>query len=183
MDLMQHLILLVIILLVAGLAYIPLRWPGGLHMTFSQYVASDRWSKIYYSLLFLVTLSLLLWFFIAWFVPEKDLPAAFIWFTTVAVIFQIACTFVPEVGGTRTKIHRALTGISGFAMLPLVSMLALAQNLSFFTKLVAIGTLVVMLVLLAIALRHQRGHNKALLLQIGYYVGFFITILTATYIG
>ena len=180
---MQHLVLLVIILLAAGLTYVPVQWPGGVHMTFSQHVAADRWSKIYYSLLFLVTLPLLLWFFIAWFVPEKDLPTAFIWFTAVAVIFQIACTFVPEVGGTRTKIHRVLTGISGFAMLPLVIMLILAQHLSFFAKLVATGMLVVMLVLLVIALRHQRGHNKALLLQIGYYTGFFIAILAATYLG
>lgn len=180
---MQHLILLVVILLIAGLAYVPVRWPGGLHMTFSQHVAAARWSRIYYSLFFLIILPLLLWFFIAWLVPEKDLPTAFIWFAAVAVAFQIACTFVPEVGGIRTKIHRILTGISGFAMLPLVIMLALAQHLSLFTKFVALGMLVVMLVLLAIALRHQKGHNKALLLQIGYYGGFFIAVLAATYIG
>lgn len=180
---MQHLILLVIALLAAGLAYVPARWPGGLHMTFSQHVAADRWSKIYYSLLFLVTLPLLLWFFIAWFVPEKGLPATFVWFATVAVIFQIACTFVPETGGTRTTRHRVLTGISGLAMLPLVIMLVSAQHLSSFTKLMAAGMLAVMLALLAIALSHQKGHRRALLLQVGYYAGFFITILTATYAG
>ncbi|HEX6462675.1 MAG TPA: hypothetical protein VFZ58_05435 [Candidatus Saccharimonadales bacterium] len=91
--------------------------------------------------------------------------------------------YVAEVGSTRTKIHRVLTGISGFALLLLMAMLVLAQYLSFFTKLVATGMLVAMLALLAIALRHQRGHNKALLLQIGYYAGFFIAILAATYIG
>jgi hypothetical protein len=116
-------------------------------------------------------------------VPEKGLPIAFVWLSAVAVIFQIACTFVPEVGGIRTKLHRVLTGISGFAMLPLVIMLVLAQHLSFFAKLVAAGMLVVMLVLLAIALKYQRGHKKARLLQTGYYTGFFIAILTATYFG
>lgn len=180
---MQHLILLIIILLAGGLAYVPLRWPGGVHMTFSQHVARSRWSQIYYSLFFLVTLPLLLWFFVAWLVPEKRLPAAFIWFAVIAVIFQIACTFVPEVGGTKTKIHRVLTGVSGLAMLPLVMMLVSARYLSLFTRLVAAGMLLVMLVLLAIALRHQRGYSKALLLQIGYYTGFFIAVLAATYIG
>lgn len=68
-------------------------------------------------------------------------------------------------------------------MLPLVAMLALAQHLSSFTKLVALGMLVVMVVLLTVALRNQKGHNKALLLQIGYYAGFFVAVLTATYIG
>lgn len=180
---MQHLILLVVILLGAGLAYVPVRWPGGVHMTFSQHVAAERYSKVYYSLLSLLVLPVLLWFFITWFVPEKSLPVAFTWFATVAVVFQIACTFVPEVGGIRTTVHRILTGISGFAMLPLIIMLALAQHLSLFTRLVSLGMLVVMLTLLTIALRHQKGHSKALLLQIGYYAGFFIAILTATYIG
>ena len=165
---MQHLILLVLILLVAGLTFISVRWPGGLHMTFSQHVARGRWPKMYYSLLFLMTMPILFWFFAAWFVPENGLTAAFTWFAVVAIIFQIACTFVPEVGGTRTKMHRILTGISGLAMLPLMAMLVLAQYLSFFTKSVATGMLASMLILLAIALRYQKGHSKALLLQIGY---------------
>lgn len=90
---------------------------------------------------------------------------------------------MPEAGGVRTTIHRILTGISGFAMVPLVAMLALAQHLSLFTKLVATAMIIVMLTLLVIALKYQRGHDKALLLQIGYYVGFFIAILAATYVG
>jgi hypothetical protein len=180
---MQHLILLVITLLVIGLAYVPLRWPGGLHMTFSQHVAAQRRSIIYYILLFLVTLPLLLWFFVDWLVPERSLPGAFVWFATIAVAFQIACTFVPETGGIRTTIHRLLTGISGFAMLPLVVMLVVGRQLSAFTQIMAGLTLAWMLVMLSIALMHQKGHDKALLLQVGYYAGFFVAILTATYVG
>jgi len=180
---MQHLILLVTILLITGLSFIPLRWPGGLHMTFSQHVAAHRWSKVYYVLLFLVTLPLLLWFFAAWFVPERGLPSAFTWFAAVAIIFQIGCTFVPETGGRRTTVHRTLTGISGVAMVPLVVMLAMGEHLSLFARAVAGLALIFMLTLLSIALTHQKGHHKALFLQIGYYTGFFVAILAATYAG
>lgn len=180
---MQHLILLVIILLVAGLAYVPLRWPGGLHMTFSQHVAVHHWSRIYYALLLLATLPLLLLFLVAWLVPERSLPSAFIWFATIAVIFQIACTFVPETGGRRTIIHRILTAISGIAMMPLVVMLIADQHLSPLARVVAFGVLILMLTLLFVVLMHRQGYNKALLLQIGYYAGSFVAILAATYVG
>lgn len=180
---MQHLILLIILLLIAGLAYVLRRWPGGLHMTFSQHVARHHWSIIYYIVLFLASLPLLLWFITAWLVPQRDLPNTFIWFAAAAVIFQIACTFVPETGGTKTTIHRILTGISGLAMLPLMVMLAMGQQLSLFSRIVAGIALLCMLALLSIALTHQKGYHKALLLQVGYYTGFFAAILAVTYIG
>jgi len=182
-EFMQHLILLIIILLAVGLAYVPLRWPGGLHMTFSQHVAAHHWSKIYYALLFLTILPLLLLFIVVWLVPERGLPNSFIWFATIAVVFQIACTFVPETGGRRTIIHRILAAISGIAMMPLVVMLIVDQYLSFLARVVAFVVLILMLTLLSVALMYQKGYNKALLLQIGYYIGFFIAILVATYVG
>jgi len=180
---MQHLILLIILLLVAGLAYVPRRWPGGLHMTFSQHVARHHWSIVYYIVLFLASLPLLLWFFVAWFVPERGLPDAFIWFAAVAVVFQVACTFVPETGGIKTTIHRILTGISGITMLPLMLLLVTDWHLSTLSRVVAAAALVGMLILLSIALTHQKGYHKALLLQVGYYTGFFVAILTVTYIS
>jgi hypothetical protein len=114
---MQHLLLLVITLVTVGLIFTVTRWPGGMHMTFSQHAATSRWSKIYYALLFLVTLPLLMWFFVGWFVPDNNLPDTFLWFAGVAVLFQIICTWVPEEGGIKTTVHRTLTGISGIIAL------------------------------------------------------------------
>jgi len=117
---MQHLLIVVVIMLITGLSYTVVKWPGGLHMTFSQHVIATRWSKIYYASLFLVTLPLFVWFIGSWFVPQKQLPGTFLWFTCVAALFQLACTWFPETGGWRTAVHRVLTGVSGVAMLPLV---------------------------------------------------------------
>jgi hypothetical protein len=169
-------------MLMVGLTFTVKRWPGGLHMTFSQHAAANRWSIIFYSSLFLVTLPLLLWFFASWFVPEKGLPAAFLWFAGIAVLFQIVCTWVPEAGGLRTIAHRTLTGISGVAMLPLVVMIAVSPNLSGLVRATAWAVLLIMVVLLGIALKHQKGYRWALLLQAGYYGAFFVAILVTTYL-
>jgi hypothetical protein len=179
---MQHLLLLVIIMLIFGLAYTVTKWPGGLHLTFSQHVALARRSAIYYAFLFLATLPLLAWFISGWLVPQKQLPDAFLWFTYIAVLFQIVCTWFPEVGGWRTTVHRALTGISGIAMLPLMVMLATASRLSVAVKFFGWIALALMIFLLAIALSNQKGHRWALLLQIGYYAAFFAVLLMATYL-
>ena len=179
---MQHLLILVIIMLILGLTYTVTKWPGGLHMTFSQHVATSRQSTVYYACLFVATLPLLLWFISGWLVPQRQLPEAFLWFAYIAVIFQIVCTWFPEVGGWRTTVHRVLTGISGIAMLPLVAMVATAASLSAAIRLMAWFALGFMVFLLVIALTHQKGYKWALLLQVCYYAAFFVVLLSATYL-
>lgn len=179
---MRSLLLLQIVLLAAGLLFIVKKWPGGLHMTFSQHAASDRRSKAFYSLLFLVALPILLWFFTYWLVPQKHLPPVFLGFAWIAAIFQILCTFVPEDGGIKTVIHRIFAGISGIALLPLVTIIALSPSTSWIIQSIASTGLIVMLILLGIALAKQKGFRWALLLQIGYYTVFFVVLLATTYL-
>ena len=168
-------------LLIVGLGFVVTKWPGGINMTFSQHAAANRSSKIFYSSLFLITLPILMLFFSAWLVPQKGLSDVFLWFAGVAVVFQIVCTWVPEDGGMRTLVHRILTSISGIAMLPLVAIIATAPNLSIFVRTISLIALFLMIALLGMALRNQKGYKKALLLQVGYYAAFFSAILSATY--
>lgn len=179
---MQHLIIIIILLFIAGLTFTVTKWKGGLHMTFSRHAATSRWSKIFYASLFLVTLPLLMLFFVEWFIPTKNLPNIFLWFATIACLFQILCTWVPEEGGRKTIVHRVLTGISGISLLPLVVIIATSKSLSTIIHNTAWFAFLVMVVLLVIALSHQKGYRYALLLQIGYYTAFFIVILTTTYL-
>ena len=150
-------------------------------MTFSQHAATNRFSKIFYSIIFMITLPMLMFFFAYWLVPTKHLPDAFLWFAAIAVLFQIICTWSPETGGRRTVIHRILTAISGFAMLPLMVILGTVTSLSMNIRYASWIGLVVMLILMFLALRNQKGYPYALLLQVGYYTTFFIIILVATY--
>jgi hypothetical protein len=179
---MKHLIILTLLILIAGLSFTVLRWRGGLHMTFSQHAAINRSSKIFYFLLFLISLPILLLFFAVWYVPANNLPTSFLWFACMSVFFQIICNFFPEEGGTKTFIHRILTGISGIALLPMVIIIATSLQFSEIVRGVTLACLIVMGILLGIALRNQKGYRYALPLQIGYYTAFFITILVSTYV-
>lgn len=150
-------------------------------MTFSQHAVASRWSKIYYSLLFIILLPILFLFFALWLVPAKGLPNAFLWIAAISVLFQIACTWVPEEGGRKTVVHRLLTSISGIALLPLVAIIATSSMLLAAVRDVAWVALLAMMALLIIALGNQTGFRYALLLQIGYYAAFFAVILLVTY--
>lgn len=179
---MQHFGLLTILLLIVGLTFTVTKWKGGLHLTFSQHVAAKRSSQVFYSLLFLLTLPLLLLFFTAWLIPTKHLPNSFLWFAAVAILFQIVCTWFPEEGGKKTIVHRVLTTISGIALLPLMIIIALSTNLSMIVRNAAWIAFAIMIALLGTALNNQKGYRYALLLQIGYYATFFIVILMTTYL-
>lgn len=179
---MQHLLTLIIVMLVIGLSYTLIKWPGGMHMTFSQHAAATRYSKVYYSLLFLTTLPLLMWFLVAWLMPNKNLPGVFLGFAGIAVLFQILCTWFPEEGGRKTKIHRTLTGISGIAMLPLLLIIGVSASVPMAVRGVTWFGLIVMMILLGISLRNQKAYKWALLLQVGYYAIFFAVLLLVTYI-
>lgn len=177
----QHLLILVIILLITALSFLLIKWPGGMDKTFSQHAAATKWSKVYYSLLFVVTLPLLFWYISGWLVSSKNMPDAFLWFAGIAVAFQILCTFFPEEGDLNIKIHRILTGISGVAMLPMVAIIAFSSSVSTFVNVIALLGLFIMIVLLGIALTYQKVFRRALLLQVGYYTAFFAILLSVTY--
>lgn len=175
---MSSLLVLIVLLVSVGLAFLVLKWPGGMHLTFSQHAAKTKWSQLYYCLLFVITLPLLTYFLVR-LASSKHLPAIFLDAALVAVIFQFLCTLVPEVGGVKTIVHRVLTGISAAAMLPLVAILAVASSLSTIAHAIAWCALILMAIILVVGLLHQRGFRYALLLQSSYYVVFFAVLFAA----
>ena len=181
---MQHLILIDSTLIVSGLTMLLYKWPHkGIQYTFSQHAAQTKSSYLYYIGFFVVTLPMLLYFFAVWFVPNLALPKMFLLFASIVVIFQIVCTFFPDNGGINTVLHRILTSISAFAMIPLVFMIANGSNVSIAGQIISWLTLCIMFISLFIALANQRGYKWALYLQIAYYGAFLVTIVAATYIG
>lgn len=156
--------------------------PAGLNVTFSQRVANNKKAEILYSLLFVFTLPILFLFFATWFVPVNNLSPIFLWFAAVAVIFQIICTWIPERGGSMTVIHRLLTGISGIALIPMVTIIASADSISSGLRYITWTGLIIMFILLIISLIKQQGFRYALLLQTFYYSIFLTIVLLVTYV-
>jgi hypothetical protein len=173
--------LLAVLILVVGLAFVVIRWPQSRHLSFSQHVALRKQSIIYYSLLFCVALPLLLLFFIGWFPPTFNLP---IWFNILLItssVTQIACTFVPEVGGWKTKYYRALAGMSGICLLPALLIL-FSNRIDAFSRVFVTLGIITMLGVVINATKNKGKPNNLLILQCLYYAAFFIPILTISYL-
>ena len=81
-----------------------------------------------------------------------------------------------------TIVHRVLTGISGIALLPVVFIIATVESISTGMRVISWVALIAMGVLLTVALLNQKGFKYALLLQMGYYLLFFVAVLLVTYV-
>ena len=177
----KYLGLISFIVIVSGLFFTVWRWPGGLHMTFSQHVARSRSSAIYYSLFFALSLPLLCTFLVSWFAPAFQLSDWYGFLVIVSSIFQFLCTLVPEVSGWKVRVHRILAGISGILLLPATALIIASPVITRTDKILTGVCLAGMVMLLAIALKNQKSYPYALLLQAGYYFLFFVPILFITY--
>lgn len=175
--------LLAFTLLVVGLAFVVHRWPAENHLTFSQRVALQRESVLYYIGLFTLVLPILLFFIIGWFMPHFQLPVWFPVFITVSALLQYIGTLIPEVGGWKTKVHRFIYGISALSLLPPLFILLLANSVSTFDKFVVVSGLATMIGLVIFANVTKRDrYEVSYIHQSIYYAGFFIPILAISYL-
>lgn len=171
-----------IAVLVVGLLFVVRQWPKGVHSTFSQHVADRKVSIVFYVLLFCVAMPLLVLFFINWFAPRFSLPSIFSVFMFVSATAQVACTFIPEVGGWRTRWHRALAGVSAVMLLPASALVAISVNIPALHRGVVIAGLVAMLAVVSIV-AYRKGEPKYfLLLQVAYFASFFTPMLLVAYL-
>jgi hypothetical protein len=178
----KYLGLLSVCLLLCGLVFVIMRWPQGKHLTFSQHVAKQKQSIIYYSVLFCITLPLLLLFFVGWFSPTFNLPVWSNIFVIASSATQIACTLIPEVGGWKTKYHRALAGISAICLIPALLFIALTSQINNLSKVLAMLGVIIMLGIIIALIRNGGKHSHFLILQSAYFAVFFIPVLTAAYL-
>lgn len=178
----KYLGLLSVCLLLCGLIFVVMRWPQGKHLTFSQHVALQKQSIVYYSVLFCVVLPLLLLFFVGWFSPTYNLPTLFNIFIIVSSITQIACTLIPEVGGWKTKYHRALAGISAICLVPALLFIIFSSQINTISRVLAVFSTITMLGIITVLIRNGGKHSHFLILQSTYFAAFFIPVLIAAYL-
>ena len=170
-------------LLVVGLAFAIYRWPAENHLTFSQRIALQRKSILYYIGLFTFILPILLFFIIGWFVPHFQLPIWFTIFVTTSAALQYIGTLIPEVGGWRTKVHRFIYGISALSLVPPLFILLFANPVSTFDKLLTALGLAIMIGLVIFAnVTKKDRYEVSYIHQSIYYAAFFIPILTVSYL-
>ena len=170
---MQMLLPVVLVLLSIGLASLVRLWPRGREFSFSQHAAVNRSATIYYAVLFLITMPLLVAYFVLWLQPEFDVATLFVVCITLAAVLQIACTFFPEKGRWVT-LHRWLAGLSAVLFIPSLALLIpLAKG-------IAVGGIIVMLIVAGIIARDKKK-RVPYALQLVYYAAFFIPVVWMTY--
>lgn len=174
--------LLAAIILLCGLAFLAVKWPQGKHATFSQHAAAQKFTVLYYILLFSVTLPILIAFFVGWFVPYFNVS---IWFSVCIIasaITQLACTLVPEVGGRKTTYHRLLAGTSALLLLPPLAFILAADSIPAIGRYITLTSLLIMVAIVATLAVRKNKRSYNLLLQIGYFGAFFAAILYVSYL-
>ncbi len=181
LELIKSLCLISVIILANGLFFVVKKWPYGLDRTFSQHIARKRSSIIFYIALFCLALPLLTIFFLGYFAPQFELS---IWFKLLIVssmVCHFLCTLVPETGGTKSKVHRALAFSSAVLLLPSMFLVTFSHKIHGFVQTTCGVSFLIMLLIFIILVAHKAEHKYLLILQASYFVAFFAGILAVTY--
>jgi len=177
-----HIILIGVTLLALGLYGVVKFWPeGGATKTFSQHVAKHKTGVLYYILLFTVVLPIFAVFFFYWFIPTYQPPAIFGFFIAIGLIAQYLCTFVPEVGTKRRKVHRGLAFVSASVLLLATVAALFSGAISVMDRVFLFTGIFAMAYLLSVLIVTRAKHQKVLYIQAGYFVAFFASILLVVY--
>jgi len=174
--------LVAVVVLAVGLGFVVHKWPRGVSYTFSQHVALRRASIIYYAALFFVTMPLLVLFFIKWFVPVYNISH---WFTVLVMgsaVAQCACTLVPETGGRKSSIHRALAGLSAVLLIPALLVLSRQNEMGTIQMIIILLSVAVMTSITGLVALSGGKHKYFLVLQALYFAAFFAPILFISYL-
>jgi hypothetical protein len=179
---MQSLGAIAVFILTCGLLFLVVKWPQSKHVTFSAHAAAYQHTIFYYNFLFAAVLPLLLLFFSVWFVPHFHLSFYFLIFLFLSSILQYIVTIIPEVGGWKTMVHRALAFLSAIFLLPPLGFIIFSNTISLVGRTTAVVSFIVMLAIICVVGIKRSKQKHLLLLQTGYFAAFFSAILVATYL-
>jgi len=164
------------LLMTACLIYLVVKWPIGIHKTFSQHAAQSKALSIYYFLIFIVTMSAMsvgIWQWVS--LQDPRFFGVFILFA-FAAITQILCTLFPERGRSKQiVIHRIFAGMSA-GLLFACSLLLSATTSSNLQGICITG--IATMALVAFVSLFTKG-KFALILQAAYYLAFFVPMAIA----
>ena len=177
----MYLLLIALLILIPGLAFVPIYWPAGIQKTFSQHVAPRQASINYYRALFLIVLPILYTYFATYLVPTLKLPTLVLYLVAASSFAQIGCTLIPETGGRKTTVHLVLAAISALLLLGILASLLSSSAISFLDRTITDICLAVMVSVVLIVSSWKKTELPGLILQSGYFAAFFIALLFVTF--
>jgi len=160
-----------------------IRWPGDKSKTLSQNAARSKYSSFYYFGVFVVFLLLFGIFMIGWFIPHLNLSLVFTVIFVLGVAGQFIAVTIPETKGLQKTIHIAAAGVMSLMTLLITVYLTANTNLITISRVVSGVVAVLMLISWLLVIFYKKIYKHALLLQVLYFFGFFIAIITVTYLN
>ncbi|MGB3023824.1 MAG: hypothetical protein WBB39_03380 [Candidatus Saccharimonadales bacterium] len=164
-----------IVVLAIGLALLGVKWPLGIHRTFSQHAAQSRGLSVYYFVLFALTLPCISLMFLYDLTPKYGVSVTTNLLVIAASFLQISCTLFPETSGASLRAHRILSGLSAVLLPFALFTLSSAPNLpSHLQQIALLGCLIMFSSWIFAALYRYRF---ALVQQTVYFGVFFGTVI------
>lgn len=163
-----------------ALTLLIMRWPLGIHQTFSQHAAQSKRLSIYYFSIFATTMPLL-WLFVTFYLmPKLSLPVSVSVLFGLTVFSQIVCTLFPEKGkGSNLLVHRIFAGISALLMFPTMYIISETTRNNTLSLVGWLGLVAMAITIIFVVHFRERF---SLIAQIVYYTAFFIALFVFSFI-
>jgi hypothetical protein len=166
----------------AGLLFMIHKWRGDKSMSYSGHAARYTTAKIYYFVLFIITLPIFYIFVDKWFVPELGLSKYFLYLTVLAIIGQLISVSVPSIKGRKETIHNIGAFIIHTSLIGLTAYLLASSHVPAIARGVTAVALAFMVSIWVLFIFTTRLKTRGLIYQSLFVACFHITILAAAYL-
>lgn len=166
----------------AFIIFMLIKYRGNKSMTLSLHAASHPTAYVLFGIMATLSAALFYPFLLWWFAPTFRLPLLFSWFVVIIAACQLLIAWIPDRPGVMSKIHTRVAFVAGALALPLTWMIIMSPFIT--SGLKVFGILYFVLSLLCVFLYFVVSGAKrySLVLQMSYYWGFFVIVLTASYL-
>lgn len=181
---MQHLGLIAIILLSVSGFYTMRRWPMVARRSFSENVARDRSSLLFFGIYLTITTVLFYAFLLFWLGPNLGVGLSFYVLAWTAFFLQLLLSWVPATTGRSMAIHNV--GAYGIALIMPLSVIAIllttTVEVTFVQRAIITMFMVIAATIFSLLLFVSKARKIFLYGQLTYFTSFWVVMLAFAYL-
>lgn len=181
---MQHLGLIAIILLSVSGFYTMRRWPMVARRSFSENVARDRSSLLFFGIYLTITTVVFYVFLLFWLGPNLGVGLSYYILIWTAFFLQLLLAWVPATTGRSMAIHNV--GAYGIALIMPLSVMAIlttaAVEITLLQRVIALAFVAFATFIFVLFFFAPKARNNFLHFQLTYFVSFWLVVLAFVYL-
>ncbi len=183
-EYIQHLGLVAIILLSISGFYTMRRWPMAARRSFSENVARDRSSLLFFGIYLTITTVVFYAFLLFWLGPNLGVGLSFYVLAWTAFFLQLLLSWVPATTGRSMAIHNV--GAYGIAFIIPLSVMAIlltaTVEVTFVQRVIVTVFMVITAIIFSLLFFVPKARNFFLYGQLAYFASFWVVVLAFTYL-